>query len=43
MQPADIVGWTSTLGVLFFAVIGGLFVAAVSAARHGGSEGLGER
>ena len=33
--PADIVGWTSALGVVLFALIGGLFVAAVSAARHG--------
>jgi PAT family beta-lactamase induction signal transducer AmpG len=33
--PADIVGWTSTLGVVFFAAIGGLFVSAVAAARHG--------
>ena len=41
-QPADIVGWTSTLGVVFFAIIGGLFVAAVTAARHGAIEGLSE-
>ena len=33
--PADIVGWTSAVGVVLFALIGGLFVAAVAAARHG--------
>ena len=33
--PADVVGWTSTLGVVLFAAIAGLFVAAVAAARHG--------
>ena len=43
VQPADLVGWTSTLGVLFFALISGLFVAAVFAARHGAVERLSER
>jgi PAT family beta-lactamase induction signal transducer AmpG len=43
VQPADLVGWTSTLGVVFSAIIGGLFVAAVSAARHGAVERLSER
>jgi PAT family beta-lactamase induction signal transducer AmpG len=35
LTPVSIPDWIQLLGVLAFAVVGGLFVAAVSAARHG--------
>ena len=38
--PSQITGWLTTVGLLAFAVISGLFTAAVAAARHGAAEGL---
>ncbi len=35
-NPAELTDWVEIFGVAAFAVIGGLFTAAVSAARHGG-------
>jgi PAT family beta-lactamase induction signal transducer AmpG len=34
-HPAGIAGWVQVVGILIFAAIGGLFVAAIAAARHG--------
>jgi PAT family beta-lactamase induction signal transducer AmpG len=34
-QPQDLGGWTTLLGVVVIGAIGGFFVAAVTAARHG--------
>ena len=34
-QPAGLADWVQLIGILAFAVIGGLFVAAASAARRG--------
>ena len=36
-RPASITDWVQFVGILAFALIGGLFVAAVSAASHGGA------
>jgi PAT family beta-lactamase induction signal transducer AmpG len=41
-QPAAITDWIQLVGILAFAVIGGLFVAAIAAARHGAGGELGE-
>ena len=35
IQPAGIGGWLQIVGILAFAIIGGLLVAAVVAARRG--------
>ena len=40
LQPAGIGGWLQIVGIVAFAIIGGLLVAAVSAARRGGGEAL---
>ena len=34
-QPQDLGGWTTLLGVVVIGAIGGVFAAAVTAARHG--------
>lgn len=34
-QPHDLGGWTTLIGVVVIAALGGLFAAAISAARHG--------
>jgi hypothetical protein len=39
-HPATITGWVEIGGVAAFAVIGGLFVAALTAARRGAGRGL---
>lgn len=42
-QPAAITDWVQVFGIAVFAVVGGLFVAAIVAARHGaGSEAAHE-
>jgi PAT family beta-lactamase induction signal transducer AmpG len=35
LQPVDAAGWLQLVGIVAFAVIAGLFVAAATAARHG--------
>ena len=40
LQPAGIGGWLQIVGILAFAIIGGLLVAAIAAARRGGGEAL---
>ena len=37
VQPHDLGGWTTLAGVLVVGAIGGLFAAAIAAARHGGT------
>jgi MFS transporter, PAT family, beta-lactamase induction signal transducer AmpG len=39
-RPATLTDWVQVAGILAFALIGGLFVAAVSAARHGAGRTL---
>jgi PAT family beta-lactamase induction signal transducer AmpG len=39
-HPASITDWVQVVGILAFAVIAGLFVAAVSAARHGAARSI---
>jgi PAT family beta-lactamase induction signal transducer AmpG len=39
-RPATITDWVQLVGILAFAVIAGLFVAAVAAARHGAASAL---
>jgi MFS transporter, PAT family, beta-lactamase induction signal transducer AmpG len=41
-RPAEITDWVQLVGILAFAVIGGLFVAAITAARHGAGGTLAE-
>ena len=41
-RPAGITDWVQLFGILAFALIGGLFVAAVSAARHGAGRWIAE-
>jgi PAT family beta-lactamase induction signal transducer AmpG len=38
--PSGIAGWVELFGIAAFALVGGLFVAAVSAARHGAAEAM---
>ena len=40
VRPVGITDWVQLAGVLCFALIGGMFVAAVSAARHGAGQEL---
>jgi PAT family beta-lactamase induction signal transducer AmpG len=40
VRPATITDWVQVLGILAFAVIGGLFTAAAAAARHGAGGAL---
>ncbi|HEY0782283.1 MAG TPA: hypothetical protein VGE98_07510, partial [Thermoanaerobaculia bacterium] len=38
--PHDLTGWVTLAGILVFALVCGLFTAAVAAARHGAGQGL---
>lgn len=42
LRPAAIGDWLQLVGILAFAAIGGLFVAAVTAARHGAGRWIAE-
>jgi PAT family beta-lactamase induction signal transducer AmpG len=42
ITPAAITDWLQLVGIVAFAVIGGLFVAAIAAARHGAGRGIAE-
>ena len=39
-SPHDLTGWVTVVGILVFALVCGLFTAAVAAARHGAGQGL---
>jgi PAT family beta-lactamase induction signal transducer AmpG len=38
LQPADVGGWVTIVGILSFALVGGMFIAAARARRRGGAQ-----
>ena len=40
LQPADVGGWVTIVGILAFALVGGMFIAAARARRRGARPGV---